>query len=87
MRMRGRSALEADHVDLQSFDLPPSRPVGDEADGAVDVPVLRPAGVVHGRLRRDADVLGERGDDPLVPGSLDERVSSIAVDGHAAGIA
>ncbi len=78
----GRAALEADHVDLEPLDLSPSRPVGEEADGAVEVPVLRPGSVVHGRLRGDADVLGERGDDLLVPRPLNERARAIVIDGH-----
>src|SRR5437870_12345558 len=38
----GGAGLEADHVDLQSLDLPSSGPVDDERHGTVDVAVLRP---------------------------------------------
>ena len=77
-----RAAREAHDVDRQPLDLPAPGPVGDEGHGAVDVAVLRPPGVVHGRLGGDADVLGQGGDDVAVPGSLDEGARAVGVDGH-----
>src|SRR5439155_1306325 len=75
----GRPALEAHDVERQALDPPLPRPLGDERYGALDVAVLRPLGVEHGRLGRDADVLGERGDDVAVPGALDEVEGAVVV--------
>ncbi len=77
----GRAAREADDLDGQALDLPLPGPVGDQGHRPVDVAVLRPLGVEHGRLGRDADVLGERGDDVAVPGLLDQRAGA-GVSGH-----
>src|SRR5262249_40368727 len=81
-----RPAGEAYHVDLEPLELAPARPAGDQLDGAVDVAVLGPGRVEHGRLRRDADVFGEGRYDPLVPGPLNERACAIVVDGHGGSI-
>ena len=78
----GRAAWQTHDLDGESFDLPAPRPVGDEADGALEVAVLRPVRVEHRRLGGDADVLGQGGHDVVVPGSLDEGACAVAVDGH-----
>ena len=74
--------LEAYHLDGHALDLAPPGPVGDEAHGPVDVAVLGPPGVEHGRLGRDADVLGEGGNDVVVPGLLDQGARAVGIDGH-----
>ena len=53
-----------------SMGLAPAQPR--KLDRAVDVAVLAPLGVEHGRLRRDLDVLGEGRNDAVVPRGLDE---------------
>src|SRR4029453_4928773 len=80
----GGAARQAHDLEPQALDLAGAGPVGDEGDSAVDVAVLRPLRVVHGRLGRDADVVGEGRDDVGVPGPLDEGARAFGVDGHGA---
>jgi len=56
-----RTTLEPHDLDAQSFDRPLAGPAPEELDRAVDMAVLAPLGVEHRRLRRNLDVLVERG--------------------------
>src|SRR5262249_14957584 len=72
-----RPAGQADALDLQPLPRALPRPAGRELDGSVQMAVRLPFAVEAGRLRRDADVLLERGDDPRRPGVLDERAEAV----------
>jgi hypothetical protein len=68
----GRPARQPDDLDLEALDRTLARPAGGELDGPIQVAVGLPLAVEAGRLRGDADVLLERGDDSRVPRVLDE---------------
>src|SRR5439155_21047157 len=63
---------------------PRGRPAAPQLDGAVDVTVLPPLAVEHRRLRGDLDVLGEGGNNAVVPRLLDETAELAGVERHRA---
>ena len=67
-----RAAFLADDLQLQAGDLLAFHPLGGVADDALDVAVGLPVGIEHRALGGDGDVVGQRGDDLLVPDLLGE---------------
>ena len=81
-RNAGCDVREPGHLEAQALDGALGAPLLEQRHRPVDVAVLLPLRVEVRRLRRDADVLGERGDDALVPHALDVGARGGGVDGH-----
>jgi len=67
-----RPVRQPHDLDVEALDRTLARPARRELDGPVQVTVSLPLAVEARRLRRDANVLLERGNDPRVPRVLRE---------------
>ena len=80
-----RPARQPDDLHLEALDRTLARPARRELDRPVQVAVGLPLAVEPRRLRGDADVFLERGDDPRVPRILDESTEPIGSDRAGGG--
>ena len=79
-----RPVRQPHDLDVEALDRTLARPARRELDGPVQVTVSLPLAVEARRLRRDANVLLERGNDPRVPRVLRESSEPVG-NGRAIG--